>query len=152
MKGPDGFVQAYNVQLAVHELQLIVGQAVTPDTNDKQQLLPMIRTIVSNREPMPTHLLGTQATARTRTWLRSGPCPPGACRSTTDPGAVPCGFFADGSPAMVHSASSIWSVAVPTLPPARVAVKTQAAWIVDGAGMNKKEKGVTSWRRLTFTF
>lgn len=35
MKGPDGFVQAYNVQVAVDELQLIVGQAVTQETNDK---------------------------------------------------------------------------------------------------------------------
>src|SRR5229473_3307140 len=38
MKGPDGFVQAYNVQVAVDELlQLIVGQAVTQETNDKLQ-------------------------------------------------------------------------------------------------------------------
>jgi hypothetical protein len=29
MKGPDGFVQAYNTQIAVDEQQLIVGQAVT---------------------------------------------------------------------------------------------------------------------------
>src|SRR6266849_5556289 len=43
MKGPDGFVQAYNVQVAVDEvLQLIVGQAVTQETNDKRQLMPMI--------------------------------------------------------------------------------------------------------------
>jgi transposase len=39
MKGPDGFVQAYNVQIAVDDFQLIVGQAVTQDTNDKKQLL-----------------------------------------------------------------------------------------------------------------
>ena len=45
MKGPDGFVQAYNAQVAVDELQLIVGHAVTQETNDKQQLLPMITTI-----------------------------------------------------------------------------------------------------------
>jgi transposase len=45
MKGPDGFVQAYNVQVAVDELQLIVGQTVTQETNDKKQLQPMIRTI-----------------------------------------------------------------------------------------------------------
>jgi hypothetical protein len=37
--------QAYNVQVAVDELQLIVGQAVTQDTNDKHQLMPMITTI-----------------------------------------------------------------------------------------------------------
>ena len=42
MKGPDGFVQAYNVQVAVDEQQLIIGQSVTQDTNDKQQLTPMI--------------------------------------------------------------------------------------------------------------
>ena len=43
MKGPDGFVQAYNAQAAVEPvLQLIVGQALTQQANDKQQLLPMI--------------------------------------------------------------------------------------------------------------
>src|SRR5216684_1489769 len=43
MKGPDGFVQAYNVQVAVDELlQLIVGQAVTQETNDKHQLMTLI--------------------------------------------------------------------------------------------------------------
>jgi len=43
MKGPDGFVQAYNTQIAVEPaLQLIVGQAVTQQANDKKQLLPMI--------------------------------------------------------------------------------------------------------------
>lgn len=43
MKGPEGFVQAYNAQIAVEPgLQLIVGQAVTQQANDKQQLLPMI--------------------------------------------------------------------------------------------------------------
>jgi transposase len=43
MKGADGFVQAYNAQAAVEPvLQLIVGQALTQQANDKQQLLPMI--------------------------------------------------------------------------------------------------------------
>jgi transposase len=43
MKGPDGFVQSYNAQIAVEPvLQLIVGQAVTQQANDRQQLLPMI--------------------------------------------------------------------------------------------------------------
>jgi transposase len=45
MKGPDGFVQADNAQIAVDELQLIVGHSVTQDTNDKRQLMPMITTI-----------------------------------------------------------------------------------------------------------
>ena len=36
MKGKDGFIQGYNCQAAVEdELQLIVGQTVTPQANDK---------------------------------------------------------------------------------------------------------------------
>ena len=57
MKGPDGFVQAYNVQVAVDELQLIVGQAVTQETNDKKQLMPMITTIEQQSGNTPTQLL-----------------------------------------------------------------------------------------------
>lgn len=57
MKGPDGFVQAYNVQVAVDELQLIVGQAVTQETTDKHQLLPMITTIEQQSGDTPTQLL-----------------------------------------------------------------------------------------------
>jgi hypothetical protein len=57
MKGPDGFVQAYNVQVAVDELQLIVGQAVTQETNDKKQLLPMISTIEQQSGDTPDQLL-----------------------------------------------------------------------------------------------
>jgi transposase len=57
MKGPDGFVQAYNVQIAVDELQLIVGQAVTQDTHDKQQLMPMITTIAQQSGDTPAQVL-----------------------------------------------------------------------------------------------
>lgn len=57
MKGPDGFVQAYNVQAAVDDLQLIVGQAVTQETNDKRQLMPMITTIEQQSGNTPTQLL-----------------------------------------------------------------------------------------------
>ena len=57
MKGPDGFVQAYNAQIAVDEQQLIVGQAVTQETNDKQQLMPMITIIEEQSGLTPTHLL-----------------------------------------------------------------------------------------------
>jgi hypothetical protein len=57
MKGPDRFVQAYNVQIAVDALQLIVGQAVTQATNDKRQLLPMIRTITQQAGETPTQVL-----------------------------------------------------------------------------------------------
>jgi transposase len=57
MKGPDGFVQAYNVQVAVDELQLIVGQAVTQETNDKKQLMPMITAIAQQSGHRPDQLL-----------------------------------------------------------------------------------------------
>jgi len=57
MKGPDGFVQGYNVQVAVDELQLIVGHAVTQETNDKKQLMPMITTIEQQSGDTPSQLL-----------------------------------------------------------------------------------------------
>jgi len=57
MHSPDGFVQAYNVQVAVDDLQLIVGQAVTQDTNDKHQLMPMVTTIEQQSQSTPTQLL-----------------------------------------------------------------------------------------------
>ena len=57
MKGPDGFVQAYNVQVAVDDLQLILGQAVTQETNDKKQLMPMIRTIERQAGDTPDQVL-----------------------------------------------------------------------------------------------
>jgi transposase len=57
MKGPDGFVQASNVQVAVNDLQLIVGQAVTQETNDKKQLLPMITAIEQQSGDTPSQLL-----------------------------------------------------------------------------------------------
>ena len=57
MKGPDGFVQAYNAQIAVDERQLIVGQSVTQETNDQQQLTPMITTIAHQSGITPTQVL-----------------------------------------------------------------------------------------------
>jgi hypothetical protein len=58
MHGPDGFVQAYNVQVAVEDtLQLIVGHAVTPETNDKRQLQPMVQTIEQQAGQRPDQLL-----------------------------------------------------------------------------------------------
>lgn len=55
---PEGFVQGYNVQVAVEgTLQLIVGEAVTQDTNDKQQLKPMIRLIKQQAGQTPDALL-----------------------------------------------------------------------------------------------
>jgi transposase len=58
MKGPDGFVQAYNAQIVVDATaQLIVGQAVTQDANDKRQLQPMIETVVSQSGEQPPQVL-----------------------------------------------------------------------------------------------
>ena len=55
MPGADGFVQAYNAQIAVEpDLQLIVGQIVTQATNDKQQLVPAVRTTVVSTFPWNT--------------------------------------------------------------------------------------------------
>ena len=56
---PDGankgsFVQGYNAQIAVDsESQVIVAAEVTQETNDKQQLIPMIAQIVENLERKP---------------------------------------------------------------------------------------------------
>lgn len=97
MHSPDGFVQAYNVQVAVDELQLIVGQAVTQDTNDKHQLVPMITTIEQQSGDTPSELLADAgycsdenlaaiadtpidayiATRKQKHGERPGPCPRG---------------------------------------------------------------------------
>jgi transposase len=58
MKGPDGFVQAYNAQIAVESaFQLIVGCAVTQDANDKKQLTPMIEVVAEQFGECPTEVL-----------------------------------------------------------------------------------------------
>ena len=58
MKGPDGFVQGYNAQIAVEPvLQLIVGQAVTQQGNDKKQLLPMIGVVEEQSGQKPSQVL-----------------------------------------------------------------------------------------------
>jgi transposase len=58
MKGPDGFVQAYNTQAAVEpDWQLIVGQTVTQATNDKQQLIPMVEVIAQQSGQRPEEIL-----------------------------------------------------------------------------------------------
>jgi transposase len=46
MPGADGFVQAYNAQLAVEpDFKWIVGQRVTQACNDKQQLVPTLEAV-----------------------------------------------------------------------------------------------------------
>jgi hypothetical protein len=102
MHSPDGFVQAYNVQVAVDELQLIVGQAVTQDTNDKHHLLPMITTIEQQSGDTPSELLADAgycsdenlaaladttidafiATRKQKHGERAGPCPRGPLPKT----------------------------------------------------------------------
>lgn len=58
MKGSDGFVQGYNCQVAVEEnLQLIVGQAVTQQANDKEQLKPMVEAIKEQAGQKPEEVL-----------------------------------------------------------------------------------------------
>ncbi len=58
MKGPDGFLQGYNAQIAVEPwLQLIVGQAVTQQSNDVQQLLPMIHRVQEQSGQKPAAVL-----------------------------------------------------------------------------------------------
>ena len=104
MKGPDGFVQAYNVQVAVDERQLIVGQAVTQETNDKKQLMPMITTIEQQSGDTPSQLLADAgycsdanlaaiadtdidayiSTRKQKHGERPGPCPRGPAAEDRD--------------------------------------------------------------------
>jgi transposase len=58
MMGSDGFVQGYNAQAAVEPaLQLIVGQSVTPATNDKEQVAPMVEVIEQQSGLWPIELV-----------------------------------------------------------------------------------------------
>ena len=58
MKGPDGFVQAYNTQVAVEPIfQLIVGQTVTQAANDKQQMVPLVEAIEEQSGQKPEGVL-----------------------------------------------------------------------------------------------
>ena len=58
MKGPDGFVQGYNTQVAVEPIfQLIVGQTVTQASNDKQQVVPLIEAIQEQSGQRPKEVL-----------------------------------------------------------------------------------------------
>jgi transposase len=58
LKGPDGFVQAYNTQIAVEPVfQLIVGQTVTQAANDKQQMVPLVEAIQEQSGQKPEGVL-----------------------------------------------------------------------------------------------
>jgi hypothetical protein len=57
-KGPDGFVQGYNTQIAVEPVfQLIVGQRVTQAANDKQQMVPVIEAMEAQSRQKPEGVL-----------------------------------------------------------------------------------------------
>ena len=98
LKGPDGFLQGYNAQIAVEPvLQLIVGQAVTQAANDKKQLLPMLAAVEQQAGQKPSQVLADSgytsaaslqgmeranvdaylAVARDKRDQRPGPCPRG---------------------------------------------------------------------------
>lgn len=58
MKAADGFEQAYNAQVAVEpDFQLIVGQLVTQDANDKQQLKPVLEAVREQSGQKPTEVV-----------------------------------------------------------------------------------------------
>src|SRR5215471_18439455 len=58
MKGADGFVQAYNAQVAVEpDFQLIVGQQVTQAANDKQQMQPLVEVIQEQSGQKPAEVV-----------------------------------------------------------------------------------------------
>jgi hypothetical protein len=58
MKGADGFVQAYNAQVAVEpDSQMMVGQLVTQEANDKQQMKPMVEVIQEQSAQKPAEVV-----------------------------------------------------------------------------------------------
>jgi hypothetical protein len=58
LKGSDGFVQGYNMQIAVEPVfQLIVGQRVTQAANDKQQMVPLVEAIEKQSGQKPEAVL-----------------------------------------------------------------------------------------------
>ena len=58
MKGAHGFVQACNAQVAVEpNFELIVGQLVTQDANDKQQMQPVVEAIREQSGQKPAEVV-----------------------------------------------------------------------------------------------
>jgi transposase len=58
MKADNGFEQAYNAQVAVEpDFQLIVGQLVTQDANDKQQLKPGLQAVREQSGQKPAEVV-----------------------------------------------------------------------------------------------
>jgi len=58
MKGAEGFVQAYNAQAAVEPAtQIIVGQSLTNEANDKKQVKPLVEAIERQAGQRPRGVL-----------------------------------------------------------------------------------------------
>jgi len=103
MKGKDGFIQGYNCQAAVEdEFQLIVGQAVTPQANDKQQLQPMVELIEEQAGQSPEELLADSGycsdknleyltTRGIDSYIATGRQKPGEVLDPCKPGPMPKG-------------------------------------------------------------
>lgn len=52
--GPKAFVQGYNVQIAVDaHAQIIVAAEITQQTTDRQQLVPLVKSVRSNAQATP---------------------------------------------------------------------------------------------------
>lgn len=56
MKSKDGFVQAYNAQIAVDAAQIIVARAVTQSAADSGQLVPMADAVETNLGAKPEQM------------------------------------------------------------------------------------------------
>ena len=103
MKGKDGFIQGYNCQAAVEdEFQLIVGQTVTPQGNDKKQLQPMVEVIERQAGQSPEELLADSGycsdknleyltTRGIDSYIATGRQKPGEVLDPCKPGPMPKG-------------------------------------------------------------
>ncbi len=81
MKGADGFVQAYNAQVAVEpDFQLIVGQLVTQEANDKQQMKPVVEVIQEQSGQKPGEVVDRESYRDREKPCPRGPLPKGATR------------------------------------------------------------------------
>ena len=84
MMGADGFIQAYNAQLAVDEgQQIIVACVVTDQPSDAANFEPMLERVRANVGLAPELALGAPARANTRP-MYVGAARPGHRRPNTD--------------------------------------------------------------------
>lgn len=84
MKSGGGFEQAYNAQAAVEPAgQLIVGQTLTNEANDKRQLQPLVEAVERQTGRRPTEVLADSGycSERNLEYLASGDEPDKAVRA-----------------------------------------------------------------------